>query len=109
MINKVATAATVDGEGGGLAAYSYAYAVFIVPHSLITVSLATAMLPSASRLAHAGDLPGVAAEVGRTWRLAAHRPAAGRDRVLRRSACRSPDWCSGSAPGRATPTSPVGP
>ncbi len=70
VINKVATAATVDGEGGGLAAYSYAYAVFIVPHSLITVSLATAMLPSASRLAHAGDLPGVAAEVSRTWRLA---------------------------------------
>ena len=70
VINKVATAATVEGEGGGLAAYSYAYAVFIVPHSLITVSLATAMLPSASRLAHAGDLGGVAAEVGRTWRLA---------------------------------------
>jgi putative peptidoglycan lipid II flippase len=70
VINKVATAATVDGDGGGLAAYSYAYAVFVVPHSLITVSLATAMLPSASRLAAAGDLPGVAAEVGRTWRLA---------------------------------------
>ena len=70
IINKVATAATVDGAGGGLAAYSYAYAVFIVPHSLVTVSLATAMLPSASRMALAGDLGGVAEEVGRTWRLA---------------------------------------
>ena len=108
MINKVATAATVDGEGGGLAAYSYAYAVFIVPHSLITVSLATAMLPSASRLAHAGDLGGVAAEVGRTWRLAltALLPAA---IAFSCSACRSPASCSASATGRPTPTSPGGP
>ena len=33
---------------------TYAYAVWILPHSLITVSLATAMLPSASRLAARG-------------------------------------------------------
>ena len=44
--------------------------MWILPHSLITVSLATAMLPSASRLAAAGDLTGVAAEATRTMRLA---------------------------------------
>ena len=71
VVNKVATAATIQqGGGGGLAAYGYAYAIWILPHSLITVSLATAMLPSASRLAAAGDLPGVADETTRTMRLA---------------------------------------
>ena len=71
VVNKVATAATIQQEGGGgLAAYGYAYAIWILPHSLITVSLATAMLPSASRLAAAGDLAGVAAETTRTMRLA---------------------------------------
>ena len=71
VVNKVATAATIQqGGGGGLAAYGYAYAIWILPHSLITVSLATAMLPSASRLAAAGDLTGVADEATRTMRLA---------------------------------------
>ncbi|HEY5979068.1 MAG TPA: murein biosynthesis integral membrane protein MurJ [Microlunatus sp.] len=70
VVNKVATAATLRGDGGGIAAYGYAYAIWILPHSLITVSLATAMLPSASRLAAAGDLRGVAEETTRTMRLA---------------------------------------
>ncbi len=70
VVSKLATGATVDGRGAGLAAYYSAYAVWILPHSLITVSLATAMLPSASRLAAAGDLAGVAEETTRTIRLA---------------------------------------
>jgi putative peptidoglycan lipid II flippase len=70
IINKVASTATVQGSGGGVAAYTYAYALWIIPHSLITVSLATAMLTSASRLSLAGDLAGTAAEVTRTLRLA---------------------------------------
>ncbi|MFT4165506.1 MAG: murein biosynthesis integral membrane protein MurJ [Microlunatus sp.] len=70
VVNKIATAATIREPGGGLAAYGYAYAIWILPHSLITVSLATAMLPSASRLAAAGDLKGVAEETSRTMRLA---------------------------------------
>ncbi|WP_300083142.1 murein biosynthesis integral membrane protein MurJ [Propioniciclava sp.] len=57
-------------EAAGLTAYQTAYTVWILPHSLLTVSLATAMLPSASRLAAARDLPGVAAETLRTLRLA---------------------------------------
>ncbi|GAA3622425.1 murein biosynthesis integral membrane protein MurJ [Microlunatus ginsengisoli] len=70
VVNRLASSATVGGSGAGLTAYANAYAVWILPHSLITVSLATAMLPSASRLAHAGDLKGVADETLRAVRLA---------------------------------------
>jgi putative peptidoglycan lipid II flippase len=70
VVYKLATGATVGGQGAGLTAYANAHAVWILPHSLITVSLATAMLPSASRLAAAGDLGGVAAETMRAIRLA---------------------------------------
>ena len=70
VINRLASGATVGGAGAGLAAYYNAYAVWILPHSLITVSLATAMLPAASRLAAARDLPGVADETTRAIRLA---------------------------------------
>jgi putative peptidoglycan lipid II flippase len=70
VINRLASGATVGGAGAGLAAYYNAYAVWILPHSLITVSLATAMLPAASRLAAARDLPGVADETTRAMRLA---------------------------------------
>jgi putative peptidoglycan lipid II flippase len=70
VVTRLASGATVGGKGAGLTAYSNAYAVWILPHSLITVSLATAMLPAASRLAAAGDTPGVAAETMRALRLA---------------------------------------
>jgi len=70
VVNRLATQATVNGRGAGLAAYGNAYAVWILPHSLVTLSLATAMLPSASRMAAAGDLRGVATETTRTIRLA---------------------------------------
>jgi putative peptidoglycan lipid II flippase len=70
VVSKLASSATVGGKGAGLTAYSNAYAMWILPHSLITVSLATAMLPTASRLAAAGDATGVAGETMRTIRLA---------------------------------------
>jgi putative peptidoglycan lipid II flippase len=70
VVSRLASGATVGGKGAGLTAYSNAYAVWILPHSLITVSLATAMLPAVSRLAATGDRPGVAAETMRTLRLA---------------------------------------
>lgn len=69
VVTRLATSATVGGAGAGIAAYNKAYLIFILPHSLITVSLATAMLPSASRLAADGDLHGVAREAMRTMRL----------------------------------------
>ncbi|MFL6028075.1 MAG: murein biosynthesis integral membrane protein MurJ, partial [Friedmanniella sp.] len=70
VVSKLATRATAGGSGAGLTAYYNAYALWILPHSLITVSLATAMLPAASRLAASGDLEGVAAETTRAIRLA---------------------------------------
>jgi putative peptidoglycan lipid II flippase len=70
VVSRLASGATVGGTGAGLTAYSNAYALWILPHSLITVSLATAMLPTASRLAAAGDRSGVAAETMRAIRLA---------------------------------------
>lgn len=70
VVNNLATSATVAGAGAGVAAYNRAYLIFVLPHSLITVSLATAMLPSASRMAAAGDLVGVRRETMRTIKLA---------------------------------------
>lgn len=73
IVSRLASGATVSqvaSEGAGVAAYNTAYIVWILPHSLLTVSLATAMLPSASRLAAAHDFDGVAAETTRTMRLA---------------------------------------
>ncbi len=60
----------VATAGAGWNAYQNAYLIWILPHSLLTVSLATAMLPSASRYAAAGDTAGVAAESDRAIRLA---------------------------------------
>ncbi|MFT3888240.1 MAG: murein biosynthesis integral membrane protein MurJ [Arachnia sp.] len=70
VVQKLATAATATGHGAGSNVYSNAHLLWILPHSLITVSLATAMLPSASRLAAAGDNDGVSAEFTKTVRLA---------------------------------------
>ena len=72
VVQKLATSATAiaDSGAGGLFVYQNAHLVWILPHSLITVSLATAMLPNASRLAAAGDMGGVAEEATKTMRLA---------------------------------------
>ncbi len=58
------------GAGAGLTVYNNAYLLWILPHSLITVSLATALLPSASRRAASGDLDGAGQEAMRAMRLA---------------------------------------
>ncbi|MDQ7991666.1 MAG: murein biosynthesis integral membrane protein MurJ, partial [Propionicimonas sp.] len=73
--NLASTAAPIDtatgtAGGAGFAAYQNAYLIWILPHSLLTVSLATAMLPAASRAAVAGDRRGVADETLRALRLA---------------------------------------
>jgi putative peptidoglycan lipid II flippase len=69
VVSRLATSATAGGSGAGLTVYNNAYLVFLLPHSLITVSLATAMVTSASKLVAAGDLTGTAQEVTRTMRL----------------------------------------
>jgi len=73
VVTRLASDATVvdpTRAGPGLLAYNEAYLTWILPHSLLTVSLATAMLPAASRAAASGDLAGVADETTRTLRLA---------------------------------------
>lgn len=61
------------GGGGAEAAtgytvYSTAFLIVMVPHSIITVSLATAVLPTLSARAADGDLPGLARSLGSTMR-----------------------------------------
>lgn len=70
VVTRLATTASAAGAGGGVDVYNNAHLVWILPHSLITVSLTTAMLPNASRLAAAGDMASVAEEATRTMRLA---------------------------------------
>lgn len=70
VVTRLATSAVVGGSGAGSTAYNQAYLIWVLPHSLLTVSLATAMLPQASRLAASKDLIGVADEVRRATRLA---------------------------------------
>lgn len=70
VITRLASSATVDGSGAGFNAYNQAMLIWILPHSLLTVSLTTAMLTSASERAARDDMAGVAAEAMRTMRIA---------------------------------------
>jgi putative peptidoglycan lipid II flippase len=58
------------GNGTGYTIYSNAFLLVMVPHSIATVSLATAMLPRLSAFAADADLAGVAASVASTLRTA---------------------------------------
>lgn len=74
VIARLATQANVDATAAGVTAaglttYQKAHLVFMLPHSVITVSIVTAMLPALSRLAHGGDLARVGREIGSTMRL----------------------------------------
>ncbi|WP_310961777.1 murein biosynthesis integral membrane protein MurJ [Nocardioides terrisoli] len=55
-------------QGTGYTIYSYAFLLVMVPHSIITVSLATAVLPQLSRFAAAGDLRALGRESSATLR-----------------------------------------
>lgn len=55
--------------GIGILAYSNAYLIFILPHSVITVSVMTGLLPRLSQYAATGDLAAVRAGLGQAWRL----------------------------------------
>jgi putative peptidoglycan lipid II flippase len=70
---------TYAGKAGSLAglevpgkiSYSNAFLIFMLPHSLVTVSLVTALFTRMSRSAHAGNLGEVRADVSRGLRLTA--------------------------------------
>jgi putative peptidoglycan lipid II flippase len=76
VITRLATAANVlasdnaDVVSAGFTSYNKAYLLFVLPHSVITVSLVTALLPRMSRAAAASDLRAVADDVGVGCRLA---------------------------------------
>jgi putative peptidoglycan lipid II flippase len=60
-----------EGEQGtGYTIYSGAFLLANVPHAIITVSLATALLPRLSRLAADADMRGLAGQVAGTTRTA---------------------------------------
>ena len=44
--------------------YTNAHLIFILPHSVITVSVVAALLPRMSRAAHAEDYPSLRADLG---------------------------------------------
>lgn len=76
VITRLAAKANVDAAAAGLVAaglttYQKAHLVFMLPHSVITVSIVTAMLPALSRVAHDGNLRKVGDDVGSTMRLVA--------------------------------------
>ncbi len=75
VIVNLANAANIAAQDGGelstgLTSYMRAHLLFILPHSVVTVSLAAALLPRMSAAAHAGDRAGVAADVARGLRTA---------------------------------------
>ncbi len=55
--------------GVGYGAYATAYLIFILPHSIITVSVMTGLLPRLSRDAADQDLPAFRAGLSEAWRL----------------------------------------
>lgn len=57
-------------HGTGYTIYSSASLLTLVPHSIVTVSLATAILPQLTRLAHDGDRAGMARTVNDSLRTA---------------------------------------
>ncbi len=74
VISRLATAANVlAAQAGtvpeGLATYQRAYLVFMLPHSVITISLVTALLPRMSRAAAEHDLSRVGADVASGMRM----------------------------------------
>lgn len=63
LTTKVASAAQAAVPGdesiAGVAAYDYALAIYLVPHSLVTVSIMTVLFTQMARRASESDIPGV--------------------------------------------------
>ncbi len=69
VVVRLASGGTAAGtDGTGYTIYSNAFLLVMVPHSIITVSLATAVLPRLSAYAHDGDLRALASSVTSTLR-----------------------------------------
>ncbi|MDR0782326.1 MAG: hypothetical protein LBE83_01000 [Propionibacteriaceae bacterium] len=71
VITRLNGSATVSGEGGaGETVFGNAILISMVPHALITVSLATALVPSLAQLWTDERLPEFAAQFASTLRIA---------------------------------------
>ena len=76
VITRLAAQANVDAAASGATAagittYQKAHLVFMLPHSVITITIVTALLPALSRLAHEGKLKEVGEDVAGAMRLVA--------------------------------------
>lgn len=74
VITRLATQANINAEAAGeiaagLTTYQKAHLVFMLPHSVITVSIITALLPALSRVAHSGKLQQVGRDVSGAMKL----------------------------------------
>ncbi|MER5220571.1 murein biosynthesis integral membrane protein MurJ [Streptomyces flaveus] len=70
VTTRLATTAGLDG-GPGYGAYNNAYALWVVPHGIITVSVVTAMMPRMSAAAADGDTAAVRRDVSHALRVSA--------------------------------------
>jgi putative peptidoglycan lipid II flippase len=71
VVVRLASGGTAEGgDGTGITIYSNAFLIMMVPHSIITVSLATAILPRLSALAADSDLRGLGRSLASTLRSA---------------------------------------
>lgn len=75
VVTKVATtagkAAESSAPAAGLPSYTYAYAVFLLPHAIVTVSLTTALLPRMSAAAAEHRLADLRSDVSSSLRMSA--------------------------------------
>jgi putative peptidoglycan lipid II flippase len=72
IVNLATNAATShNGEDFGLTVYSNAYLIFILPHSILTVSVVTGLLPRMSRAVADGRLGALRDDLSTGWRLTA--------------------------------------
>ncbi|HZF92533.1 MAG TPA: murein biosynthesis integral membrane protein MurJ [Streptomyces sp.] len=70
VTTRLATTAGLDG-GPGYSAYNNAYALWVVPHGIITVSLVTALLPRMSAAAADSDTAALRRDVSHALRASA--------------------------------------
>lgn len=69
VVVRLASGGTAEGgDGTGLTVYSSSLLIMMVPHAIVTVSLATAILPRLSTLAHEDRLEELGRTVGSTLR-----------------------------------------
>ncbi len=76
VVIRLASGGTTGGAGGGVSdatgptVYAAAFLIVMVPHSVVTVSLTTAILPRLSQRASDGELDGLAHTLASTLRTA---------------------------------------